>query len=225
MVPFAKRKVPLLFSKDRTSLLGEFTLEWCQLHWSDVSLLEYSYALLLFDQDMMAPQVGNMGFSHNHCTKCSCQATLWSLNWCDSSVLYGPAEDLTSALAKEGRSGSSSHSVWLSENKGSLKEHPEFFLFLPSEKIPGSHPISDPGSHHNTYEALAVSQGSWEFPLQQKRSLLAVYLTSFRRSAHPPSVALGPMRSPLKFLPPCLPTLPSEVIIQIITGQIICNLR
>ena len=167
-VSLAKRKVPPLFSKDRTRHLGGFTLEWCQSphwsdvsltgvmsvslewcqsHWSDVSLLtgatsvslercqsphwsdvsltgvmsvslercQSSWTLLLFSsltRIRWRPSLGTW-VSHRHGAKCGCQATLWSLDWSDSSGLYGPAEDFKSALAKEGRSGSSSPSVWL----------------------------------------------------------------------------------------------------------------
>ena len=102
------------------------SLEWCQSHWSDVSLLtgvmsvslercQSSWTLLLFSsltRIRWRPSLGTW-VSHRHGAKCGCQATLWSLDWSDSSGLYGPAEDFKSALAKEGRSGSSSPSVWL----------------------------------------------------------------------------------------------------------------
>ena len=147
-VSLAKRKVPPLFSKDRTRHLGGFTLEWCQsphwsdvsitgvmsvsslewcqsLHWSDVILTgvmsvslercQSSWTLLLFSSLTRIRWLPSLGtwVSHRHGAKCGCQATLWSLDWSDSSGLYGPAEDFKSALAKEGRSGSSSPSVWL----------------------------------------------------------------------------------------------------------------
>lgn len=73
MVSFSERKVPLLFSKGRTDLLGELTLGW-----RICTLPEYSYALLLFDQGKMAPQAGNTGFLHSHGMKGSCQAAPWS---------------------------------------------------------------------------------------------------------------------------------------------------